>query len=107
MYKYTENPILSSKILYLIQFAQQNKNKTISVVSATLPHLKRGAIRDFVSIMTEHEYFKDDDWNKTNFTYKFETGSSIEFFSADQPSKVRGPRRDVLFINECNRIGQF
>jgi phage terminase large subunit len=91
-------------ILYLIQFAQQNKNKTISVVSATLPHLKRGAIKDFVAIMTEHGYFKDDSWNKTNFTYTFETGSTMEFFSADQPSKVRGPRRDVLFINECNNL---
>ena len=91
-------------ILYLIQFAQQNKNKTISVVSATLPHLKRGAIKDFVAIMTEHGYFKDDSWNKTNYTYKFDSGSTIEFFSADQPSKVRGPRRDVLFINECNNL---
>lgn len=91
-------------ILYLIQFAQQNNNKTISIVSATLPHLKRGAIKDFVSIMMEHKYFKDDSWNKTNFTYKFDTGSSIEFFSADQPAKVRGPRRDVLFINECNNL---
>jgi len=91
-------------ILYLIQFAQQNTNKTVSVVSATLPHLKRGAIKDFVAIMTEHGYFKDDSWNKTNYTYKFNSGSTIEFFSADQPSKVRGPRRDVLFINECNNL---
>jgi phage terminase large subunit len=91
-------------LLYLIQFATQNKSKTISVVSATLPHLKRGAIKDFVLIMTEHGYFKDDCWNKTNFTYKFENNSTIEFFSADQPSKVRGPRRDVLFINECNNL---
>jgi phage terminase large subunit len=54
--------------------------------------------------MQTHGYYKDDNWNKTNFTYSFETGSSIEFFSADQPSKVRGPRRDVLFINECNNL---
>jgi len=91
-------------LLYLIDFAQSHKGKTISVVSATLPHLKRGAIKDFLSIMQTHGYYKDDFWNKTNFTYTFETGSSIEFFSADQPSKVRGPRRDVLFINECNNL---
>ena len=91
-------------LLYLIDLAQSHKGKTISVVSATLPHLKRGAIKDFLSIMQTHGYYKDDNWNKTNFTYSFETGSSIEFFSADQPSKVRGPRRDVLFINECNNL---
>lgn len=52
----------------------------------------------------EHHYFKDDRWNKTDYTYTFETGSKIEFFSVDQPSKVRGPRRQRLFINEGNNI---
>lgn len=49
-------------------------------------------------------YFKDARWNKTDFTYEFETGSKIEFFSVDQPGKVRGPRRDRLFINEANNV---
>ncbi len=54
--------------------------------------------------MVEHKYFKDDRWNKSDFTYTFETGSKIEFFSADMPSKVRGPRRDRLFMNEANNL---
>lgn len=91
-------------LLYLIDFAQNKQNKTVSIVSATLPHLKRGAIRDFISILTEEGWFDDNNWNKTNYTYKFNSGSIIEFFSADQPDKVRGPRRDVLFINECNNL---
>jgi phage terminase large subunit len=61
-------------------------------------------MRDFLLIMQEHQYFKSTSWNKTDFIYTFETGSKIEFFSADQPGKVRGPRRDVLFINEGNNI---
>jgi len=61
-------------------------------------------MRDFLSIMQEHQYFKDNLWNKTDCIYTFETGSKIEFFSADQPGKVRGPRRDVLFVNEANNI---
>lgn len=61
-------------------------------------------MRDFLNIMQTHNYFKDDLWSKTEFIYTFETGSKIEFFSADQPSKVRGPRRDRLFINECNNV---
>jgi phage terminase large subunit len=69
-----------------------------------MPHLKRGAIRDFLNIMQEHHYFKDELWNKTDFTYTFETGSKIEFFSLDMPHKVRGPRRQRLFINEANNI---
>lgn len=96
-----------SILLYLIARAQSDKHPTLtSVVSESFPHLRRGAMRDFLNIMQEHNYFKDERWSKTDFTYTFETGSKIEFFSADQPSKVRGPRRDRLFVNECNNIPQ-
>ena len=54
--------------------------------------------------MESHGYFVPNRWNKTDYTYSFETGSKIEFFSADQPGKVRGPRRDRLFINEANNV---
>jgi len=93
-----------SIILILINHAQSHDNVLISVVSETFPHLKRGAIRDFLNIMETHHYFNPGRWNKTDYTYEFETGSKIEFFSADQPSKVRGPRRHILFINEANNI---
>jgi phage terminase large subunit len=61
-------------------------------------------MRDFKSIMQDHGYWKDAQWNATDCVYTLETGSKIEFFSADQPSKVRGPRRDRLFVNEGNNI---
>ena len=94
-----------SVLLYLIHKAQTDDSPTLtSVVSESFPHLKRGAMKDFIDIMQGHNYFKDKAWNKSDFTYTFETGSKIEFFSADQPSKVRGPRRDRLFLNECNNI---
>ncbi len=93
-----------SILLILIDYAQSHKNELISVVSETFPHLKRGAIRDFINIMETHKYFNPKQWNKTDYVYTFETGSKIEFFSADQSDKVRGPRRQVLFINEANNI---
>lgn len=92
-------------LLDLIQLAQTDKiPKLASVVSESLPHLKKGAMRDFLTIMQQHNYYQEDRWNRSDFTYNFETGSKIEFFSADQPAKVRGPRRDRLFINEANNI---
>lgn len=94
-----------SILIYLIARAQSDKTPTLtSVVSESFPHLKRGSMRDFLGIMQSHNYFKDERWNKTDYTYTFETGSKIEFFSADQPGKVRGPRRDRLFVNEANNI---
>lgn len=92
-----------SIVQYLIDNAQRDTEPTLtSIVSESLPHLKRGSMRDFLSIMEAQGYFNPDRWNKSDFTYTFETGSKIEFFSADMPSKVRGPRRDRLFINEAN-----
>lgn len=90
--------------MWLIDYAQSTNGDLISVVSETMPHLKRGAIRDFLNIMENHNYFKEDKWNKSDYIYTFDSGSKIEFFSADQPGKVRGPRRDVLFINEANNV---
>jgi phage terminase large subunit len=91
----------------LIDKSQSDKSpKLTSITSESFPHLRRGAIRDFLSIMQTHNYFKEERWSKTDFTYTFETGSVIEFFSADQPGKVAGPRRDRLYGNEVNNIGK-
>lgn len=94
-----------STLQYLIALAQSDKQPTLtSIVSESFPHLRRGSMRDFINIMTEHGYFKEDRWSKSDFIYTFESGSKLEFFSSDQPSKVRGPRRDRLFVNEANNI---
>jgi phage terminase large subunit len=61
-------------------------------------------MRDFKKIMQEHRYWKDSSWNATDSIYTFETGSQIEFFSSDNGDKLRGARRDRLFINEANNI---
>lgn len=92
-------------IEYLIDLAQRDENPTLtSIVSESFPHLRRGAMRDWEKIMKEHGYFKEKLWDKTNSVYTYETGSKIEFFSVDQSEKVRGARRDRLFINEANNI---
>ena len=93
-----------SIIPMLITYAVQNKGVEISIVAESIPHLRRGAIRDFLKIMDMVGMYKDDNWNKSSLTYTYSNGSFIEFFSADQPDKLRGARRDVLFVNECNNI---
>lgn len=88
----------------LIDFAIKNANLTISVVSESVPHLRKGALKDFLFIMKDTGRFIDNSYNKTFLTYTFASGTVVEFFSADQEGKVKGPRRDVLYINECNNI---
>ena len=93
-----------SIIPMLITYAVQNPRQEISIVAESIPHLRRGAIRDFLKIMQMVGMFRDSQWNKSSLTYTFSNESFIEFFSADQPDKLRGARRDVLFVNECNNI---
>jgi len=76
----------------------------ISVVSESIPHLRRGALKDFLKIMMALNRYKDDQFNKSTLKYTFANGSYIEFFSADQPDKLRGARRNILYVNECNNI---
>jgi len=90
--------------IFIDRCQRDTEPKLRSVVSESLPHLKRGAIQDFLQIMEGHQYFQDARWNKSDFTYTFETGSRLEFFSVDQAEKVKGARRDDLFINEANNV---
>ena len=91
-------------IPFLIHYALENPRVEISIVAETIPHLRRGALRDFLKIMDMTGLFNENEFNRSSLTYTFSNGAYIEFFSAEQPSKLRGARRDVLFINECNNV---
>lgn len=99
----------SGKTFAVLQFLDwlarksKRKNRTISVVSETMPHLKRGAIRDYRNILTAEGDWSDDLWHDTDKVRSY-PNAQIEFFSADQPSKVTGPARDILYINECIHV---
>lgn len=94
-----------SIIQLLIGLALKEKT-SISVVSIAYPHLRRGAIRDFSEIMDKSGIYDPNSHMKTESSYYFPNGSYIEFFSVDNSTKVRGPGRDILFINEANLIDQ-
>ena len=89
----------------LIDKAAKTGGLEISVVAESIPHLRRGALRDFLKVMKWTNRFVDDRFNKSLLKYEFANGSFIEFFSADvDSSKLRGGRRNILYINECNQV---
>ena len=95
----------SYSILELLIIIAHKRKVLISVVSESLPHLRRGVMRDFFNILKEDDLYIKENHNMTANSYKFNEGT-IEFFSVDQPERVRGPRRDILFVNEINNIPQ-
>lgn len=93
-----------SIIPLLIDYAIKTPKSEISIVAETIPQLRRGALRDFLKIMDLIGMYDDSRFNKSSLVYTFSNGSYIEFFSADMSAKLRGARRDVLFVNECNNV---
>jgi phage terminase large subunit len=93
-----------SIIPLLIHYAVTEAKSEISIVAETIPQLRRGALRDFLKIMDLIGMYDDSRFNKSSLVYTFSNGSYIEFFSADMSAKLRGARRDVLFVNECNNV---
>lgn len=93
---------------YLIAYAETAHSKVISVVSSTLPALRLGAIRDFNYILSETGHYLYFEKNLSTLTWKCKhTGSVIEFVGldgSDGEMKARGASRDVLFVNEANRM---
>ena len=88
----------------LIDYAIKNPKTETSVVAESIPHLRRGAIRDFKKIMQSTGRWYAERFNRSLLTYTFYNGSTIEFFSADSEAKLRGARRDICYINEANNI---
>ena len=88
----------------LIDKAARTQGLEVSIVAESIPHLRRGALKDFIKIMKWTNRYIDTQFNKSLLTYQFRNGSVIEFFSADDASKLRGARRDILYINECNNV---
>lgn len=91
------------QFLHLLISKADKAGDVTSVVSETVPHLKRGAMRDFERILG-HPLRVDPNWNASDYIYTYPNGARLEFFSADSPGKVLGPARKRLFVNECNNI---
>jgi len=93
-----------SILILLIDKCIKNPGLEVSVVSESIPHLRRGCVKDFLKIMKETGRFIPQNYNKTLLRYEFTNGSYIEFFSADSEEKLRGGRRRILYLNEANSV---
>lgn len=91
-------------IAILIDMCTLNPGLEVSVVSQSIPHLKRGAYKDFIKIMKATGRYVPGRLNETSMKYTFHNGAYIEFFSVEDEQKILGARRHVLYVNEANRI---
>ncbi len=91
-------------VLWLIFYLLQNPGTLLSIVRKTLPALKGSAYRDFEDNMRSLALWNKKDYNKSEMIYRFPNGSEVEFFSTDNETKLRGRKRDILFVNEATEV---
>ena len=109
-YMVTEKNIISHNsgktyniITWFIVKLLQERGKTLTICRSSLPSIKGSVMRDFVEILSKYGLYSEEKHNKTDNIY-FLAGNVVEFVSTDQPQKIRGRKRNYLFINEANEV---
>ena len=87
----------------ILAYSHQNKGKTITICRKTFPALRASVLRDFIDILRSLNAYREEHHNKSSSEYHL-NGNLIEFISLDQPQKIRGRKRDLLYINEANEL---
>ena len=91
-------------LLWIIfKYCYENSKKTITICRKTFPAVRGTVMRDFLDILKIHQLYNEENHAKSANEY-YINGNLIEFISLDQPQKIRGRKRDLLFVNEANEI---
>jgi phage terminase large subunit len=91
-------------LLWIIfDYCTSNQGKTITICRKTFPALRATVMSDFLDILRTNQIYREEFHNKSNSEY-YLFGNLIEFISLDQPQKVRGRKRDLLYSNEINEL---
>lgn len=91
-------------LIWIICRCLKFPNTTVSICRSTLPALRGSVLRDFIDILRNINMFDDKNYNKSSLMYTFDNGSWVEFFSCDSEQKLRGRKREILFVNEANEL---
>ena len=90
-------------LIYWIYKLLNEDNKILSIVRKTLPSLKGSVLRDLKEVLILFNMYDPDKWHVSDGYYELGT-NTIEWFSCDDETKLRGRKRDYLFLNEATEI---
>lgn len=94
-------------VIWIVWLCLSVPRTTVSICRATLPALKGSVLRDFTDVLQRIDAYDDKAFNKSDLIYHFANGSWVEFFSVDNEQKLRGRKRQILFVNEGNELKQI
>jgi len=87
----------------IFEYSYQHTDKVITICRKTFPSLRASVMRDFMEILRVQDIYIEELHNKSSHEY-YLNGNLVEFISLDQPQKIRGRKRNLLFINEANEL---
>lgn len=87
----------------IFDYCANNKKKIITICRKSFPSLRATVMRDFMEILNNNNMYSELYHNKSNSEYHL-FGNLIEFVALDQAQKIRGRKRNLLFINEANEL---
>lgn len=91
-------------VIWLIVYLLNHPGTRLSIVRKTFPSIKGSVFVDYKDAMGKMQLWHEKSLNKNDFIYTFPNGSWVEFFSCDSEQKLRGRKRDILFVNEANEL---
>lgn len=91
-------------ILQMLLIIATSRKVTIDIAAESVPHFKRGVLRDLPIVFEQMGLNFDLMLNRSDNFFTFSNGSKINLIALDNPGKARGSRRDILFVNEANLI---
>jgi phage terminase large subunit len=92
-------------ILELIIQSLLSSEKEATVLSSELSKMKKTVVRDYKKLCKDWGVFQDDnDFNRSESKHEYPNGSYIDFLGADVNDVGKGFRRDILYINEADKM---
>lgn len=93
-----------SILMVIINHCSGTPDRKAMIVSQELAKMRTNVISDFIKIMKEFGIFDEKRWNSSECIYRFENGSTIQFYGSNKPDAGKGTRNSVVFFNEANKI---
>lgn len=92
-------------VIEMIILSLLSSEKEATVLSSELSKMKRTVIRDYKKICKDWGVFKtEEDFNRSESKHEYPNGSYLDFLGADVVDVGKGFRRDILYINEADKM---
>ena len=98
----------ASKTVSIVQLIIQSLvsgEKEATILSSELSKMKRTVIRDYKKICKDWGVIQNEtDFNRSESKHEYQNGSYLDFLGADVNDVGKGFRRDILYINEADKM---